>query len=76
MKNTEQQKAEIERSLTYHRPSEDGTARIEEVRTIAKQFAHVIVDKCPDSRGKSLAITKLEEAVMWATKSIVLEDQT
>ncbi|CAJ1315934.1 Acb2/Tad1 domain-containing protein [Paenibacillus nuruki] len=75
MRTPEEQKAAIERSLTNIRPSDEGITRIEEVRAIAKQFAHVIVDKCPDSRGKSLALTKLEEAVMWATKSIVLEDQ-
>jgi len=33
-------------------------------------LAAYINENCPDSREKSLAFTKLEEAVMWANASI------
>jgi hypothetical protein len=33
-------------------------------------LAAYISEKCPESREKSLAITKIEEAVMWANASI------
>lgn len=31
-------------------------------------------ENLPDGREKSLAMTKLEEALMWANKSIALEE--
>ena len=30
----------------------------------------MLVDECPDSRELSVALTKLEEAVMWANAAI------
>jgi hypothetical protein len=35
-------------------------------------FAGAILDLVPTGREQSLAITKVEEAVMWAIKGIVL----
>jgi hypothetical protein len=40
------------------------------VRAEALKFAEKINELCPDSREKSLAITHLEDAVMWANASI------
>ena len=42
------------------------------IQSIANDLLKSIQGKCPDSREKSLAITKLEESVMWAVKSIVV----
>ena len=33
-------------------------------------MANLINKQCPDSREKSTAITKIEEAVMWANAAI------
>lgn len=55
---------------TYHAPKEDQQERYERIRFKAKMLAAFINEKCPDSREKSLAMTKLEEAVMWANASI------
>ena len=60
----------IENNFTYHSPKEDQAARYGEIRSSAKIFAELIEKDCPDSREKSLAFTKLEEAVMWANASI------
>lgn len=38
--------------------------------TKAREFAELINGQCPDNREKAIAITKLEEAAMWANKSI------
>ena len=35
-----------------------------------KQLAHLLVTNCPESRELSCALTKLEEAVMWANAAI------
>jgi hypothetical protein len=40
------------------------------LRALAKTMADRIDRLCPHSREKSIAITKLEEAVMWANASI------
>ena len=37
---------------------------------VAKDLAQTIISNCPSSRERSLAITKLEEAIMWANASI------
>ena len=66
--NTEQ----LESSLTNHSPDAAQLVDIEAVRVEAKSFGRAILNHCPDSREKSIAITNLEQACMWATKSIIL----
>ena len=61
---------DIENNYTYHAPNGDQPDRYEAIRSKAKMLAAYINEKCPDSREKSLAMTKLEEAVMWANASI------
>lgn len=61
---------DIEKNFTYHKPDEDRTVRYTHIRGMAKDMAYVIDNVCPESREKSLAFTKLEEAVMWANASI------
>ena len=60
----------LDNDFTYHSPKADQPERYGLIRNTAKSFALLIVDKCPDSREKSLALTKLEEAVMWANSAI------
>lgn len=62
--------AQIENNFSYHTPKEDQPERYEKIRNKAKMLAAYINENCPDSREKSLAMTKLEEAVMWANASI------
>lgn len=63
-------KDQIEKNFTYHAPKGDQQGRYGLVRDKAKEFALLIDKLCPDSREKSIAITKLEEVVMWANASI------
>lgn len=60
----------IENNFSYHAPKEDQPERYEAIRHKAKMLAAYINENCPDSREKSLAFTKLEEAVMWANAAI------
>ena len=61
---------DIENRFTYH-PSKAGQpVMYEAIRYEAKSLAYTINDLCPESREKLLAITKLEEVVMWANASI------
>ena len=61
---------QIENNFKYHAPKEDQPERYNELREKAKELAYLIEDLCPNSREKSLAITNLEQSVMWANASI------
>ena len=61
---------DLENRFTYHAPKEGQPEKYVSIRSHAKACADVINNLCPESREKSLAITKLEEAVFWANASI------
>jgi hypothetical protein len=66
----QQQCDAVIRRFTYHAPKGDQADRYTELRNFARQFALHIVNNTPPSREQSLALTKVEEAVMWANASI------
>ena len=61
---------DIENRFTYHPPLEGQAQKYMQIRANCKAVAEGIDKLCPDSREKSLAITKLEEAVFWANAAI------
>lgn len=61
---------QIEKAFTYHSPKAGQPEKYTQLREQAKDLAYLINEICPNSREKSLAMTKLEEAVMWANASI------
>ena len=66
-KNSEVQ---IENNFRYHEPKPGQTEMYSLLRQKAKELAYLIDDLCPDSREKALAMTKLEETVMWGNSAI------
>lgn len=56
--------------FTYHPPAPDQITRYQEIRDHAFALARLIAEDCPTSREKSLAITHLEQTVMWANAAI------
>ena len=56
--------------FTYHPPREGQHLTYEQIRDTAKSFAFLLCGLCPNSRERSLALTKLEEVVFWANASI------
>lgn len=60
----------LKRNFTYHPPTGTQQARYESIRNSAATFAHLLLVSCPESRERSLALTKLEESVHWANASI------
>ena len=64
----------IDKPYAYHKPSNDGHARINRLREAFSLVERAIQDNCPDSRQKSIAITKNEETAMWAIKAVVFND--
>lgn len=61
---------DLDNIFTYHAPKADQPKRYEELRSHAKALAVDIVKFCPESRERSLALTKLEESIMWANAAI------
>ena len=61
---------DLKRRFTYHPPQGDQANTYQDIRATAYAFATLIDSAAPDGREKSLAITSLEEAVMWANAAI------
>ena len=64
---------DIQNRFTYHAPKLDQLDKYTEIRACALNFALNLNMLCPDSREKSLALTVLETAVMYALKSLLTE---
>lgn len=60
----------IEKNFSYHAPKNDQPQRYQSIRDDAKDMAKTIIESCPESRERSLALTNLEQAVMWANAAI------
>lgn len=60
----------LENNFKYHAPKEGQPEKYTAIREKAKELACLIDDLCPSSREKSIAMTELETAVMWANASI------
>lgn len=56
--------------FTYHKPKGDQPQRYEDIRKSGMELAEMLHSFCPESRELSIAITKLEECVMWANAAI------
>ena len=57
-------------NLSYHRPHGDQQERYGEIRNTARGFADILIRCCPESRELSIALTQLEDTVMWANAAI------
>ena len=64
---------EMGRRFDYHPPREHQPADYKAIRNQARFMAETVDDLCPDGREKSLAMTRIEEAVFWANAAIARE---
>ena len=56
--------------FAYHRPGPDKVAAHEAVRARCLELAEFLNANVPDGREKALAITHLEDTMMWSNASI------
>lgn len=61
---------DLQKRFTYHAPKGDQPARYEMFRRYAMELASDIIRFSPASREQSLALTALEECVMWTNAAI------
>ena len=67
--NDETQKR-LDNDFQHHAPNESQIKRYPVLRAHAKSLAELACELVPESRERSLALTKLEEFVMWANAGI------
>jgi len=72
---SEEDATRTENNFTYHPPHGKQPERYEYIRQEAKYLATVLIGQCPRSRELSLALTKLEEAVMWGMEAIARNEK-
>lgn len=57
-------------AFSYHAPKEGQPEKYQKLRDWALHFAQYIDENVPECREKSLALTNLEQCVMWANAAI------
>jgi hypothetical protein len=62
--------SDLENRFTYHAPKPGQPELYEQIRFAGLNFALLIDRHTPECRELSTAITKIEEAVMWANAAI------
>ena len=67
---TDEMASRLGNTFTYHKPKEDQADRYVALRDKAKGLAVAIAENTPPCREQSLALTKLEECVMFANAAI------
>jgi len=61
---------DMDNRFTYHPPSEEKAVKHVQIREHGRTLAELIDGMVPDGREKSLALTKIEEAIMWANAGL------
>lgn len=61
---------QLQKAFTYHPPHGDQAERYLLLRDSARALATEIAQTTPESREQSIALTKLEECVMFANAAI------
>lgn len=65
---------QIEDIFTYHKSTEAQAGRYATLRFRGLRIALAIQQCCPESREKALAITSLQQAIMWANAAIAIHE--
>lgn len=60
-------------NMTNHPPTEERIERIERLRDEFRKLSSMVYVNCPESRERALALTGLEQALMWSVASIARE---
>lgn len=60
----------VENDFTYHPPTGNTQLFYARARNKAKELAQFLARHMPPGREQSLALTKLEEAIMWANAGV------
>jgi len=69
-------RAEFYNAVAYHKAdtSPEVIAKFEALRDGARQFGDVVFANCQPSREASIALTHIEDALMWAIKQVAINE--
>jgi len=67
---SDEQIRDLNKRFTYHPPKESQPERYVVLREKGRELANLILQCSVPSREQSLALTKIEEAIMWANAGI------
>ena len=68
---------ELQNRFVYHPPTTDSRkTKHAQVTAACLKLAQEICLLCPEGRGLSTALTKIEEARMWANQSLACDSPT
>lgn len=56
----------------YHAPNADTIPKYKSIQDKVKELGDLIMDLCPDSREKSLALTDLQSCRMFANAAVAI----
>ena len=60
----------LNKNFTYYPPEDWQVEKYAKIRAMAHEYAMFLQEACPASRELSIALTNLEQAVMWANAAI------
>lgn len=66
---------DLKNVFTHHAPFGTQVARYELIRAKARELAELVVELTPFSREQSVAVTNIQQAVMWANAAIAINEQ-
>lgn len=66
--------ATLDRVYTYHPPFGTQFGRYVVIREAGKTLASIVTQLTPPSREQSTALTKIQEAMMWANAAIAIHE--
>ena len=62
----------LDNIFTYHEVKSEQLPKYKAIRAMAKELAELIQNECPDSQERAVALTNVQQAVMWANASIAI----
>lgn len=72
---SERTQKQIDNNFVYHKPVDGQVERYGDIRHSFGVLAMILAANCPESRELSVALTKMEEAVMWANAAIARNEK-
>jgi hypothetical protein len=64
---------DIENRFSYHQPTAETVKIHESVRAAYRTMAHFVAGQTPEGRHQSLALTALQESLMWANAAVACD---
>jgi hypothetical protein len=74
--NVKQPAPEMLNPMVYHAPNAEQARHHETISLAATSMYDAVLDNCPQSAERTLAIRKLQEARMWANAAIAFDGRT